>query len=554
MKISLLMCPLWNIDQPPLATAYISGQLKSFGHDIVCHDFSSDLICNLPAEKKTVVTQRYLIEGWNDNFEFWRERLSIDSLVDKWADEVLAHNPGLVGFSLYDSTLSVSMLLTKAIKKISPETYVVFGGPACDEKEIILKGSVDFLVYGEGEDTITDLVDRIQNNRSFEDCPGIVFVRKGDIVKTDPRPLIQDINKIPFPDFSNFDLKKYPLQNLPMFTSRGCPNRCTFCSESPRWGKYRHRTAENIVLEMERNVSEFGITHFSMEDSTINGDTHEFEKMCDLIISKELKVTWGGKARIHPKMNRNYLEKVYMAGCRGFIFGIESGSQKVIDHMNKNIKISDVETVIRNAREVGIRVGCFFIVGYVNESEEDFEETLTFIMRNHKYIDTIYPGSGLYILKGSLLYKEAKQYGIVFPEGSPNSEWSTEDKSNTSKVRSDRLVRFNNLMLAILENKINQLEEQIVDLEHSRKLMLANLENKINQLEGQIVDLEHIRKLADKAIQVQAAALNTIFRSRGWKVLRFYYKLRDALLPIGSKRQAAIKKSVNSMIKLIKKI
>ena len=139
---------------------------------------------------------------------------------------------------------------------------------------------------------------------------------------------------------------------------------------------------------MKDNVARYGLRHFSMEDSTINGNIREFEKMCDLIISDKLRVTWGGKARIESKMSRDLIRKAYQAGCRGFVFGIESASQRVLDHMRKNVKISDVEKVIINCHEAGIAVGCFFIVGYVNETEEDFEETLQFIRRNHQYIDT----------------------------------------------------------------------------------------------------------------------------------------------------------------------
>jgi radical SAM superfamily enzyme YgiQ (UPF0313 family) len=446
MKISLIMCPLWNVDQPPLSIAYIAGQLESVGYDVFCHDFSIDLIHTLPSDERETITQKYLVEGWYTNFDFWRKKLSIDTLVDGWADEVLRNSPKLVGFSIYDATLSVSILLAEAIKKKAPETSIVFGGPSCDKKEIILRGPIDFLVYGEGEETITDLAERIENQRAFHDCPGIVFREDGNIVQTTPRPPIGDINTIPFPDFNDFNLFSYPSKALPMFTSRGCPNRCSFCSESPRWGRYRFRTAENIVMEMVRDVETYGIKHFSMEDSTINGKMDQFEKMCDLVILKKLEVTWGGKARIDLRMSPDLLRKACRAGCRGFIFGIESASQRVLDHMKKNVHISDVETVILNSYQAGIQVGCFFIIGYVNETETDFQETLEFIRKNHKYIHTIYQGNGLYILSGSRLHDRAEEYGIILPEFSPDGEWCTKDGMNTKHIRTDRLKLFNNLV------------------------------------------------------------------------------------------------------------
>jgi len=169
-------------------------------------------------------------------------------------------------------------LLAEEIKKRTPQTLIVFGGPSCDNQELILKRQVDFLVFREGEETIIEFVEKIAKGLPLDNCAGIVFLKNNQVVKTKNRAFIENINTIPFPDFDSFNLSIYSSKALPMFTSRGCPNRCTFCSESPRWGRFRFRNAENIVNEMERNIQEYGITHFSMEDSTINGNIAEFEK------------------------------------------------------------------------------------------------------------------------------------------------------------------------------------------------------------------------------------------------------------------------------------
>lgn len=354
MKISLIICPIWNTEQPPLSISYIAGTLKAKKHEVYCYDLSIELFLSLSAEDKEKINQKYLVESWYTNFGYWRKKLNLDTIIEKWSDEILQKQPELIGFSIYDSTLHISLLLSEVIKKKSPETLVVFGGPSCDNHELILNGNIDFLVIGEGEDTIIDLIERIINRKPFEECQGIAYLKEGEIIKTEKRPFINNINTIPFPDFSCFKLEKYPTKTLPMFTSRGCPNRCTFCSESPRWGKFRYRKAENIVEEMERNVNEYNITHFNMEDSTINGNITEFEKMCDILISKKLGVTWGGKARIDYRMDKFFLQKMYNAGCRGLIFGVESASQNVLNHMNKNVKIEDIERIIINSYNVCI--------------------------------------------------------------------------------------------------------------------------------------------------------------------------------------------------------
>jgi anaerobic magnesium-protoporphyrin IX monomethyl ester cyclase len=448
MKISLVMCPIWSIDEPPMATAYLSGQLKSKGYNVFCHDLGLELYNGLDDEDKKKLAQMYLGEDWYNNFNYWKCRFSLDSWVDKWAREILSREPHIVGFTIYDATCQISLLLAAAIKAYSSATIIVFGGPSCtDDDQLILRVPIDFIVYGEGEDTITDLVERIQNGKNWDDCPGIVYRRNGDIVRTKPRGLISNINTIPFPDFEDFELGSYKTRVLPMLTSRGCPNKCSFCSESPRWIRYRFRVAENIVMEMERNAVGYDIRHFDMVDSLINGNLTEFERMCDLLIEKNLDVTWAGKARVHSRMDITFLKKAYAAGCRMMLFGIESASQRVLDHMGKNVKVEDIGNVILNCYEAGIKVGAFFVIGYVSEMDEDFQMTIDFVKRYHKYIDTIFPGSSLYILKGSPLHEDPEKYGLILSEDSPDGRWRSVDGRNTEGVRMERLTIFNRLIV-----------------------------------------------------------------------------------------------------------
>ena len=444
--VALVMCPIWNISQPPLATACIAAQLKAAGYDVSCHDLSRRFVDSISTDHRREVEQTYLPQGWFEDFDRWRRTLDIDRMVETWAAEIARSEPAVAGFTIYDATLSVSLLLAREIKRLCPETVIIFGGPTCDNAAIMRKGPVDFLVCGEGEVTAVDLLGRIRNGQPVSDCPGIAWRAGTEIVRNPPRPRVEDINEIPFPDFDGFDLRAYPERKLPMLTSRGCPNRCSFCSESPRWGRYRHRSAENIVAEMERNLREYGIAHSSMEDSLINGNLDEFARMCDLILERGLKVTWGGKARIHPRMNLAFLAKARAAGCVALIFGIESASQKILDHMRKNVQVPEVEQVIRDCHDVVIHVSCFFIVGYVNEGEDEFQETLEFIRRNRPFIDVVYPGTGLYILEGSQLHRRANDLGIVLPQQSPDGRWRSADGTNTEAVRAERSRRLDALI------------------------------------------------------------------------------------------------------------
>ena len=311
MQICLAMCPIWGLGQPPMSTAYIAGQLKSKGHSVRTFDFGNAFFDSLTEEKRQALSQMYLTADWYNNFERMRKELDLDHHVDLWAEEILRSNPRLVGLSIYHSTLSVSLLLVQAIKTRAPQTAIVFGGPSCDDRKLILRGPIDFLVHGEGEATITDLADRLETGRALDDCQGMSFLRDGEIVTTPARPLIADINEIPFPDFSGFGVMRYPHRVLPMFTSRGCVNRCSSCTEAPQWGNFWYRTADNIVAELQRQVAHYKPHYVKMVDSLINGSLREFERICYLIIAQGINVQWGGMARINPWMHREFLAKAY---------------------------------------------------------------------------------------------------------------------------------------------------------------------------------------------------------------------------------------------------
>ncbi len=465
MKISLVMCPIWSIDEPPMATACLAGYLKARGHEVSCHDFSVELYNEISGEDQGTLSQLYITSDWNDRFEDWRVRLDLDDRVDRWARRILAGGPDLVGLTIYDATRETSILLAHALKRHAPRVRVIFGGPSChDNPALILRAPVDLMVYGEGEETFTEVLARLEKGGGWEDCAGVIYRSGDEAVRTEPRPLISDLDALPFPDFDDFDFALYRSRMLPMFTSRGCYNRCSFCSEKSRWIRYRHCSSDRIVDEMERNVERYGIHHFDLVDSLINGNLNEFARMCDLILERGLSVTWGGKARIHPRMDRSFLEKTHAAGCRLMIFGIESASQKVLNDMDKNVAVSDIRRVIVDCHEVGIKVGAFFVLGYVTETEEDFQQTLDFVKEYHPYMDTIFPGNGLVILKGSPLYEQPEKYGLLLPEETPDGKWRSLDGRNTEPVRRERVARFNRLVTELenqaLRREIERLQEE----------------------------------------------------------------------------------------------
>ena len=174
-----------------------------------------------------------------------------------------------------------------------------------------------------------------------------------------------------------------------------------------------------------------------MVDSLINGNIRELEILCDLIIkSKDLEVFWGGKATIRPEMSGALLRKMYDAGNRSIVYGIESGSDKVLKDMRKAFTVELAKRVIRETCEAGIAVGIFWIIGFPTENENDFQESIKFLNDIKDYVDTVTPGYGCGILKGSELFADYKKYGITFKEDG----WYS--LSTNPSIREERLKRF----------------------------------------------------------------------------------------------------------------
>ena len=180
MKIAIVMCPLFNFDEPPLASAYISGYLKKEGHEVSCFDFSVRFVQSLPKEdKKVLLAPEGLPREWYSNPEKWRQKLNTATLVNQWAKEVLATNPQLVGFSIYLANKYISIMLANELHKQRSDCIIVFGGPSCTDENLINEAHIDYLVCGEGEETIAELVGKLEAGEPTDECRGLVFKKEG---------------------------------------------------------------------------------------------------------------------------------------------------------------------------------------------------------------------------------------------------------------------------------------------------------------------------------------------------------------------------------------
>jgi len=437
MKVALVQCPLWGINQPPPGLAYLSAALRAAGHEVEVFHFELELFHSVdPALRKHFQSDM----GYDQVYSL----LGIEGFLDRWAERVVESGARMVGVSMFYMTEYVSLQLVSKIKELNPMIAVVLGGPSCDRgvhgPSFIQREDVDAVTVGEGEWTVVEIADALEADGALvRPIPGVLARIDGSVVDGGDRPLIEPVDEIAFPDYADFDLTRYARPNtLALFTSRGCPNRCKFCSERKFWRKYRARSAENVFEEI-RGHYENGVRRFYLVDSLINGNMRQLEELMDRIIESNMEIRWYGMAMLRKEMTRELLEKMARAGCLLLQYGIESGSRRVRKDMGKRESVDLVHRILRDTHGAGIRIQGLFIVGYPTERYRHFLATLWFIYRNSRFFDYVVRPTCPYVcLPNSTLFEERDSYGIVLSE--PDySGWTSMDGCNTLERRTRRL-------------------------------------------------------------------------------------------------------------------
>ncbi|MEK6967639.1 MAG: radical SAM protein [Nanoarchaeota archaeon] len=311
--------------------------------------------------------------------------------------------PQIVGITLYSLGFTKSCETINKIKLHDSSYKVVIGGPHLAAlKESSLRDTLaDFGIYGEGEYTMLELC----QGKLPQDILGLIWRDDDKIIVNPQRPFNNDLDSLPLPDYESFELKRYlgyPERHLPIVTSRGCPYQCVFCSIRLSMGyKFRARSPENVVNELVHWYSK-GWRSFEFDDDNFTLDIDRAMKICDLIISHELKITWKCDNGVRAdRLSRELLEKMKHAGCVYISFGVEGGNNKMLQAMKKNEKIETIIDSIKLAKEVGLNIGATFIIGTPEETYDDFLDSLEVAKRlpvDHVsfYNMVPYPGTDMY--------------------------------------------------------------------------------------------------------------------------------------------------------------
>jgi radical SAM superfamily enzyme YgiQ (UPF0313 family) len=327
-------------------------------------------------------------------------------------NRILMIKPNLLGFTMRTPDVRECEKIASVVKANLPDTMIIVGGAhVTGLKERVLSEcpNFDVGVIGEGEETFCDLlVLEGDKKRVVDNIKGIIFRKNGGIYKTEPRNYIENIDTLLYPAWQLF-----PKGNdWPLFTSRGCPFSCSFC-QRVMGQRVRTMSPKRVIKEMKKNISDFNASFFQIEDEVFGINKNWVNELLDSIIGEGInqKVQWIANSRVNIA-NLEIYKKMRDAGCIGLGFGIESGNQKILDTVDKGIKLEQAENAISVAKNAGLQTHVFFILGHPGETKKTIRDTINFACKLNPYSVAFgmmipYPGTKIYEMakKGEGGYK-----------------------------------------------------------------------------------------------------------------------------------------------------
>jgi radical SAM superfamily enzyme YgiQ (UPF0313 family) len=305
--------------------------------------------------------------------------------VEEFVRAVEGQAPDLVVLEISTPTFDLDMATATALKESLGIPIALVGTHASIYHREILGGhsSIDFVIRGEYEYVVLDLATAVREGKDLDAVQGLTFRRDGDIVVNPDRPRVEDLDTIPFPARDHFEWRKYheptyfALPWITMITSRGCPYRCTFCSwpQTMYGHRYRVRSAENVVDEMEHCVEKYRPGEIFFDDDTFTIGKTRVMEICREIRDRDLRVVWSCMGRTDT-VDDEMLAGMFNAGCRKIKFGVETGSKRIMSTIQKGLDLDKVATAFQMARSVGMEVHGTFMVGLPGETRDTARETV----------------------------------------------------------------------------------------------------------------------------------------------------------------------------------
>ena len=323
------------------------------------------------------------------------------------AESIQQKAPDVVGITAMTFTLVDVMETARLVKKINPATKVVLGGPhvIIYPEETMQNLDIDFLILGEGEEPFRQLLENIGQPEKLAATKNLVFRQGEKIINNQQTDFIQNLDALPFPARHLTPYQKYfsvLSANRPvttMFTSRGCPYKCVFC-DRPHLGKmFRARSAQNVVEEMKQ-CQQMDIREIFIYDDTFAVDRQRVLDICEGIQEQKIKLAWDIRTRVNT-VDREVLTALKKAGCQRIHYGVEAGTQRILNLLKKGITLEQVKKAFALTKKLGIQTVGYFMIGSPTETKKDILQTIKLMKKLnpdyvHIAITTPFPATELY--------------------------------------------------------------------------------------------------------------------------------------------------------------
>jgi radical SAM superfamily enzyme YgiQ (UPF0313 family) len=324
-------------------------------------------------------------------------------------EELKKHDCDVIGTGGLVTVYHYLKWLVPNLRKIHPKARIIVGGslPTSAPHDTLKGLDIDFIVLGEGERTGPELVNYLDKQKrprvdELKKIKGIGFKYNGKIIITESRELIENLDEVGSPAWELFDteklIKKHMHSSMEIFTERGCPFNCNFCYHQFGY-RPRKRSTENFVKEMKFLNKKYGVKHFIFGDNLTFLNTNDVLKFTKALKKYKLNITYDISMRA-SLVNEEIIKLLKKSSCILMNFGFESGSQKVLNLMNKRTTVEQMDNAIRTLEKNKMRYFGTFIIGYPGETKEDIDQTIGFCKRHghlaKPFFATPYPGTPLF--------------------------------------------------------------------------------------------------------------------------------------------------------------
>lgn len=332
---------------PPLGLGYIAAVLRKNKYRVSAIDFN--------------------LSGFNP--------LLLEGIIQR-------ERPPVLGISAHTETYCNGLAIAELAKRIQPDIKVVIGGthPSVMYQEVARESAIDVVAIGEGDYTMLELADYyLRNIGELDQIRGIASKRDGQVKVTEERPFISDPDELPFPARDLFPMPLYKTPAQVLMSRGGCPFNCHFCAVNNIWkGSRRFRRPENVIGEIDYISRNFELDEISFADDAFTLNRSLVLKLCDL--SKELPFNWCWKCATRVDLvDEELLRRMREAGCYSITYGVEAGSQEVLDAIGKKITLEQVRQAVRMALDVGIGVVCAFMFSHPFDTEQTVRQQKQFM-------------------------------------------------------------------------------------------------------------------------------------------------------------------------------